>query len=186
MTGEDEASEGDYVVRNDDRAARNDDRAARSETQRQHHEESSEREVFGPIDAAALRDIRDLFEKLEPLVETATLDDPLNPQTLSVELGDGVGEADTARFDVRWSLSDNYCFHYTDGCGRNFRFDCHPKPDGPNRHVHLPPDAPSRPVVASCITVREVSLVTRAVLQRWRDAYERGTLDVIHDGENPP
>ncbi|QPV63217.1 hypothetical protein I7X12_00860 [Halosimplex litoreum] len=143
-------------------------------------------EVFGPIDASALREIRDLFLDHEPLVETASLDDPLNPQTLSIELADGIGEAATARFDVRWSLSDNYAFHYRDALGRDLRFDCHPKPDAPARHFHLPPNAPSRPVEPSCITVIEVSLVARAVVRLWRDAYERGSLDGINDAENPP
>ena len=58
-------------------------------------------EVFGPIDAGALREIRDLFLDLDPLVQAASVDDPLNPQTLSVELSDGVGAASAARIDVR-------------------------------------------------------------------------------------
>jgi len=63
-----------------------------------HHIQPDEQsEVFGPIDAGALREIRDLFVDLEPLVQTASLDDPLNPHTLSVKLSDGVGVASTAR-----------------------------------------------------------------------------------------
>lgn len=143
-------------------------------------------EVFGPIDAGALREIRDLFVELEPLVESATLDDPLNPQTLSIELDEGVGDASTARFDVRWSLSGNYAAHYTDEMDRDFRFDCHPKPDAPARHFHPPSDASSRPVEPSCITVSELPLVTHAVVQRWRAAYESGTFDGVNDAENPP
>ena len=143
-------------------------------------------EVFGPIDAGALREIRDLVVNQEPLVEEASLDDPLNPQTLSVDLSDGVGAASTARIDIRWSLAGNYAAHYTDTQGRDFRFDCHPKPDAPTRHFHPPPDAPSRPVEPSCITVREAPLVTRAVLQRWRYAYTNGTFEGLNDAENPP
>jgi hypothetical protein len=142
--------------------------------------------VFGPIDAGALREIRDLIVEMEPLVETASLDDPVNPQTLSVELSDGIGDASAARLDIRWSLTGNYAVHYTDDQGRDFRFDRHPKPDAPTRHFHPPPDAPSRPVEPSCITVSEVALVTRAVLHRWRDAYENETFDGINDVENPP
>jgi len=144
------------------------------------------REVFGPIDASALRTIRDLIVDLEPLVESATLDDPLNPRTLSVGLADGVGAASTARLDVRWSLQGNYAAHYTDDADRNFRFDCHPKPEAPRRHFHPPPDAPSRPVEPSCISVSEVALVTRAVVQQWRIAYKRGGFDGLNDAENPP
>jgi hypothetical protein len=143
-------------------------------------------EGFGPIDAGALREIRNLFVEREPLVETASLDDPLNPQTLSVELSDGVGDASTARLDVRWSVAGNYSVHYTDDRDRNFRFDCHPKPEAPTRHFHPPPDAPSRPVEPSCIIVTEATLVARAVLHQWRDAYDRGAFDDINDAENPP
>lgn len=145
-----------------------------------------EREAFGAIDAGALREIRDLFVEMEPLVEAAALDDSLDPRTLSVELADGVGDASSARFDVRWSLAGNYVFHYTDDRGRNFRFDRHQKPDAPVQHFHPPPDAPSRPVEPSCIAVTELGLVTRAVLKRWRDAYEQGDLDGVNDGANPP
>jgi hypothetical protein len=141
---------------------------------------------FGPIDAGALREIRDLFAEREPLVEAASLDDPLHPQTLSVALSDGIGRASTARFDVRWSVTGNYGFHYTDAEKRDFRFDCHLKPDAPSRHFHPPPNAPSDSVEASCISVSELPLVTRAVRQRWRDAYDRGTFDGINDAENPP
>ena len=152
-----------------------------------HHIQPDEQsEVFGPIDAGALREIRDLFVDLEPLVQAASLDDPLNPQTLSVELSDGVGAASTARIDVRWSLTGNYAAHYTDDRDRSFRFDCHPKPGAPRRHFHSPPDAPSCPVDPSCIAVSETSLVTRAILQRWRYAYTNGTFEGVNDAENPP
>ena len=143
-------------------------------------------EVFGPIDAGALREIRDVFVEQEPLVQDASFDDPLNPQMVSLELSDGIGSATAARIDVRWSLTGNYAAHYTDDQERNFRFDCHPKPDAPQKHFHPPPDAPSRPVEPSCITVSEVSLVTRAILQRWRYAYNNETLDGLNDAENPP
>jgi hypothetical protein len=142
--------------------------------------------VFGPVDVGALREIRDLVVTQEPLIETAALDDPLNPQTLSIKLTDGVGAAATARIDVRWSLTGNYAAHYTDTQGRDFRFDCHPKPDAPTRHFHPPPDARSRPVEPSCITVRETSLVTRAILKRWRYAYTNGTFEGLNDAEDPP
>lgn len=152
----------------------------------QDDESNGGREVFGPIDAGALREIRDLIVEMEPLVETASVDDPVNPQTLTVELSDGIGDASTARLDIRWSLTGNYAAHYTDDLERDFRFDRHPKPDAPTRHFHPPPAAPSRPVEPSCITVSEVALVTRAVLQRWRDAYDDGTFEDIDDAGNPP
>jgi hypothetical protein len=110
-------------------------------------------------------------------VETATLDDPLNPGTLAVELSDGVGSTSTARIDSRWSLSGNDAAHCTDDRDRGFRFDCHTKPDAPSRHVHPPPAAPSRPVGSSCIIVSEVGLVTRAILQRWQYGYTHETFE---------
>lgn len=143
-------------------------------------------EAFGPIDAGALREIRDLFVESEPLVSDADLDDPLNPQMLSIDLTDGIGDATEARFDVRWSVTGNYAFHYTDETSLNFRFDRHPKPEAPTRHFHTPPNAPSRPVEPSCIGVSELPLVARAVLQRWRDAYERRTTDGLNDATDPP
>lgn len=142
--------------------------------------------VFGPIDAEALREIRSLFVEMEPLVAATSLDDPLNPQMLSIEIADGVGTASSARIDVRWSLTGNYAFHYTDDQGQDFRFDRHPKPDAPTQHFHPPPDAPSRPVDPSCITVSALPLVTRAVLQRWRFVYETGSFEGINDASNPP
>ena len=152
----------------------------------QHTQPNEQSEVFGPIDDGALREMRDLFVDEEPLVQTASLDDPLNPQTLSVELSDGVGAAASARIDVRWSLAGNYAAHYTDDRDQNFRFDCHPKPEAPKRHFHPPPYAPSRPVEASCITVAPAALVTRAILQRWRYAYTHETFEGINEAENPP
>jgi len=148
-------------------------------------ESDDEREVFGPIDAGALREIRDLVVELEPLVAHAAVDDPVNPQTLSIEFSDGIGDATTARFDVRWSVTGHYAFHHTDDAKQNFRFDRHPKPDAPTRHVHPPPDAPSRPVEQSCISVTEIALVTRAVLQRWRDAYDRGAFHRLNEAKDP-
>jgi hypothetical protein len=152
----------------------------------QHRQSNEQSEVFGPIDAGALREIRDLFVDHEPLVETASLDDPLNPQTLSVELSDGIGPASTAQIDVRWSVTGNYAAHYTDDRDWNFRFDCHPKPNAPRRHFHPPPDAPTRPVEPPCITASAVGLVTQAILQRWRHAYTHETFEEINNAENPP
>lgn len=142
--------------------------------------------VFGAIDPGALRDIRAVFTDMEQLVESATFDDPFDPSVLHVELGDGIGAARTARFDVTWSHSGNYTFHYTDESGVDFGFDRHPKPGAPREHFHRPPDAPSEPVERSCISVTQVELVTRAVLKLWRDAYDRGTFDGLNEGENPP
>jgi hypothetical protein len=141
---------------------------------------------FGPIDADALRDIRSVVTTMEPLVTAARLDDPLNPGQLHVEFEDGIGAATSARIDARWSTRDNYSFHYTDDAGVDYRFDRHPKPDGPRAHFHPPPDAPSDGAVPSCIRVVEIPLVARAVFGLWRNAYERGSVDGINDAANPP
>ena len=49
----------------------------------------------GAIDAGALHDFRSEFERLEPLA-SGSLDDPVNPGELRLDLGDGIGEATTA------------------------------------------------------------------------------------------
>lgn len=67
----------------------------------QHIQPGEQSEVCGPIDAGALRDRRNRFGELEPLVQATSVDEPLNPRTLSVELVDGVGVASTVRIDVR-------------------------------------------------------------------------------------
>jgi len=151
-----------------------------------HGHPNEQSEVFGPVDAGALREIRYLFVAQEPLVAAASLDDPLNPQTLSVELSDGFGPATVARIDVRWSLTGNYAAQYTDDRDQNFRVDCHPKPDASRRHFHPPPDALSRPVEPSCIRVSAVATVTRAIMDRWRHAHSHGTFEGINDAVNPP
>lgn len=102
---------------------------------------------FGPIDAGALREIRNLARRSEPLVETTRLDNPIDPQTLSIELSDGIGDATVSRLDVRWSLTGDYRFHYTDDEDRDCRFDRHAKPDAPRRHSthrQTPQVVPSR------------------------------------------
>lgn len=71
-------------------------------------------EDFGPIDAGALYEIRDVFTETEPLVASTQLDNSLNPQTLHVELSDGIGDATSARFDVPVNLANDYAFHHTD------------------------------------------------------------------------
>ena len=80
----------------------------------QHTEVTNHSKMFGPVDAGALRTIRDLFIEMESLVEIATLDDPLNPRTLSIELVDVIRAASTAQIEIRWSLIGNYAAHYTD------------------------------------------------------------------------
>lgn len=146
----------------------------------------------GPIDRGALLDIRDLFEGEEPLA-TATLDDFLNPQTLAIELADGIGDADSARLDVVWTVRDDYSFHYTDSEGTDLRWDSHPH-DGDyvrasgHAHFHPPPNASSDPteVEGSCIRHSQVALVARAVRKLWRSAYDHGSVGEINSGSNPP
>lgn len=144
----------------------------------------------GATDRGALLDFRETFERMDP-VASGTLDDFFDPDKLQVDLNDGVGDAETARFDVVWTTVDDYNVHYTDDAGRNVRWDVHPNeyPDAPeDSHFHPPPDASADPqeVEASCIDVSEVELVARAVHRLWRNAYERGTLDGVNDAVNPP
>lgn len=142
-------------------------------------------EGFGPIYLPALQRIRTLWIKLEPLVKSASFDDIVSPTELHVTLTDGLGTAETARFDIRWSEREMYSFHYIDSNDINWRFDRHPNPHSPNAHFHPPPDASTDDAVSSCIGVTEVSLVTRAVHAMWREAY-RHYLDRLNSFSNPP
>ena len=148
------------------------------------HDAASER--FGAVDPGALREIRDVFVEMEPLVESTSLDDPLSPSELRVTLAEGIGDAAGARFDVQWSVRNYYSFHYTDDAGVDARFDRHPKPEGSTSHFHVPPDADSDAIERSCITVTEPRLVARAVLKCWRRAHDRGTVDGLNDAASPP
>ena len=79
-----------------------------------------------------------------------------------------------------------YNFHHTDEQGVDFRFDFHPKPDAPDKHFHEPSDAPSANPPHSCLTVTEPKLVTRAVHQLWRRAYETDSTELLNEADNPP
>lgn len=141
---------------------------------------------FGAIYLPAIQRIRNRWIDLEPLVGGTALDDPLTPTEVRIELTDGLGEADTARIDAQWSVLDNYSFHYVDDGGVNWRFDRHPNSHSPAAHFHPPPDAGTDAARPSCIRVRGVSLVTRAVYAMWRAAYESEDLDRLNSLSNPP
>lgn len=153
---------------------------------------SESHSLRGPIDRAALGSIRDAIEREEPLAAPA-LDDVVDPRVLEVRLDDGLCDADSARLDVRWTTRDDYAFHYTDAEGVDLRWDRHPH-DGDDvaasgpAHYHPPPSASSDPadVEASCIGHSRPLLVTRAVLQLWRRAYEAGSLAPLNAGRDPP
>ncbi|MFC3959187.1 hypothetical protein [Halovivax cerinus] len=144
----------------------------------------------GPIDSPSLYDFRVAFERLEPLA-TGELDDPVDPTVLRIRLSDGVGTAESAWLDVRWTSVGDYNVHYTDAEGRNLRWDVHPH-DFPRptdvRHFHPPPTASNVPadVEPSCIAVSEVVLVARAVHTCWRLAYDRGDFDGCNAVDDPP
>lgn len=110
----------------------------------------------GPLDEAALEEIRETFTAVDGLVADAGFDSLLDPTGLVV-FEDGVGDADWARFDVRWFQRGFYSVHHVDERGVDFRFDYHPKPDAPERHFHAPPAAASEDAVESCITVTNPS-----------------------------
>lgn len=146
----------------------------------------------GPTDRGALLDIRELFEREEPLA-SGTLDDYLDPRTLRIDLADGIGDADTARIDVVWTVRDDYAFHYTDSAGVDCRWDAHPHGGAYGHasgraHFHPPPDASNDPadVQQSCIRESTVDLVARAVRKLWRAAYHRRSVVGINSGSNPP
>lgn len=144
----------------------------------------------GAIDAGALHDLRTEFERLEPLA-SGSLDDPVSPGELRLQLDDGIGDASTATITVRWTVHDDYNVHYSDGVDRNLRWDVHPHEytaPACDAHYHPPPNASSDDddVEASCISVTELLLVARAVHRLWREAYDNGTVDPLNDAHDPP
>lgn len=153
-------------------------------------EDTESHSLRGAIDAGALHDFRTEFERLEPLA-SGSLDDPLSPSELRLQLDDGIGEASAATITVRWSVHDDYNVHYSDDTGRNLRWDVHPHeytaPAG-DAHYHPPPigSTDDDDVEASCISVTELVLVARAVHQLWRAGYDSGTVDPLNDAINPP
>lgn len=141
---------------------------------------------LGPLDEFALDVIRTVFEKQEPLVVEAGFQDLIDPQELKVYFEVGIGEADGARFDVRWFRTGYYDFRYTDSNSRDFRWDYHPKEGTPDKHFHPSPNAKSANPDSSCITVEQPELVARAVHKLWRRAFDTGSLDDLNTAENPP
>ena len=135
-------------------------------------EDSESHPLRGAIDAGALHDFRSEFERLEPLA-SGSLDDPVSPSELRLQLDDGIGEATTATLTVRWSVQNDYNIHYSDDTGRDLRWDVHPHeytaPAG-DSHYHPPPHASNDDddVEASCIGVTELVLLARAVHHLWR------------------
>lgn len=105
----------------------------------------------GPLDETALGQIRDEFVGLDGIVADAGLDSLLDPTKLIVRLDDGLGDAKSCHFDIRWYRSGYYNFHHTDEQDVDFRFDFHPKPNVPEKHFHEPPDTPSECPSRSCI-----------------------------------
>ncbi|MDY6775305.1 MAG: hypothetical protein SV253_04400 [Halobacteria archaeon] len=127
---------------------------------------------------------------MEPLA-TAELDGFLSPDVLRIRLDDGIGDAQSSRIDVVWTVHDDYNIHYTDDAGRDFRWDLHPHEyprPADDRHFHPPPDASTDTddVEESCIQVSEIELVARAVHELWRRAYETGSMDGVNGYSNPP
>lgn len=119
----------------------------------------------GPVDYPILQQIRDLFLEEEPLVESTTFDDLVNPTELIVEFSTGVDSP--GRMEITWWKRGAYRYHYTEPDGVDFRFDYHPKDGAPNAHFHPPPDAGK--AESSFLTgVTQPQIVTRAVITRWR------------------
>lgn len=145
-------------------------------------------EAVGPLDADAMEQVRETVVELDGLVdrERTGFDSLVDPTVLTVALEDGVGDAESCRFDVRWYRSGHYSVHHVDEGGVNYRYDRHPKDDAPDAHFHPPPDAPSADAEPSCIEVREPQLVAQAVHALWRRAYEEGSVEGVNVGEDPP
>lgn len=121
----------------------------------------------GPVDYPVLQQIRDLLLEEEPLVESTTVDDPVNPTELIVEFSARLNAP--GRMEITWWKRGAYRYHYTESDGVDFRFDNHPKDGAPNAHFHPPPDAgQAKPSFLAGVT--QPQIVTRAVITRWRQA----------------
>lgn len=138
---------------------------------------------FGPPDLPSLLAIRDTAERHEPLVSGWKFDDSIDTQQLTIFLS--VGFEESGRFDIRWSITDCYSFHYTED-GLDFRFDAHPNPHSPHEHFHPPPNADTAAAESSCIEVGLPEMVTLAVMQLWRAAWKADDLSLLNRSENPP
>lgn len=132
----------------------------------------------GPVDSVVLQQIRDLLVTEEPLVDSAAIDDPVNPTELVVAFSSGLDTA--GRIEITWWKSGAYRYHYTEPDGIDFRFDNHPKTNAPDAHFHPPPDAgAAEPSFLGEET--QVQVVTRAVISRWREvAIEEESLDILN------
>jgi hypothetical protein len=121
----------------------------------------------GPVHLPVLKQIRDLVVNEEPVVDTTTFDDPVNPTELIVNFSLGIDTP--GRFEITWWTRGAYRFHYTEPDGIDFRFDNHSKAGAPDVHFHPPPDAgTARPSFLG--DVSQPQIVTRAILRRWRRA----------------
>lgn len=134
----------------------------------------------GPVDSVVLEQIRDLLVAEEPLVDSAAVDDPVNPTELVVAFSSGLDAA--GRMEITWWNSGAYRYHYTEPDGIDFRFDNHPKANAPDAHFHPPPDAgAAEPSFLGEET--QIQVVTRAVIARWREvAVEEKPLDSLNVG----
>ena len=121
----------------------------------------------GPVDYPILQQIRDLLLEEEPLVESTTFDDLVNPTELVVEFS--VGFDSSGRMEITWWKRSAYRYHYTEPDSIDFRFDYHPKDGAPDAHFHPPPDA-GKAESSFLAGVTQPQIVTRAVIARWRQA----------------
>jgi len=134
----------------------------------------------GPVDSVVLQQIRDLLVNEEPLVDSAVVDDPVNPTELVVAFSSGLDAA--GRMEITWWKRGAYRYHYTEPDGIDFRFDNHPKANAPDAHFHPPPNAgAAEPSFLGEET--QVQVVSRAVITRWREVTVEGEpLDALNVG----
>lgn len=134
----------------------------------------------GPVDSVVLQQIRDLLVTEEPLVDSAAIDNPVNPTELVVTFSAGRDAA--GRMEITWWNTGAYRYHYTEPDGLDFRFDNHPKANAPDAHFHPPPDAgAAEPSFLGEET--QLQVITRAVIRRWREvAIEGASLDALNAG----
>ncbi|APX98304.1 hypothetical protein BB347_16215 [Natronorubrum daqingense] len=138
---------------------------------------------LGTLDVTAMDAIRSAMVNLDGLIDAAGFENPANPKVVRVYISDGIGDADSCRFDIRWYRKGYYSFHHSDSVERHFRWDFHPKLGAPDAHFHPPPDAPSPNPEPSCLGAGEPPVIARAVHKLWRRAYDTGETAVLNTAE---
>lgn len=103
-------------------------------------------ETSAPLDVNTLRLLANRFSS-HPLLTTWHFEpDSLSPRKLVIILDETQypDQVSGVRLDIRWLVNGMYSYHYIEHREDSVwqcRWDYHSKPNGPDEHLHPPPDA---------------------------------------------